>query len=131
MTDLRTSIAPSLVVSDGVQAIDFYKAAFGAVELHRVPDGGVAQLAIGDAPFWLAEESADMGRHTPNAIGGRSVWMILTVDDPDALWARAVAAGASIVSPVAEAHGWRVGTVADPWGHRWEIARPQGVWPPK
>jgi PhnB protein len=125
-----STIAPSLVVTSGVQAIAFYQEAFGAVELYRVPDGGVAQLSIEGAPFWLAGEGPELHRFTPAVLGGRSVWMILTVADPDALWARAVAAGATPEHPVADSHGWRMGTVVDPYGHRWEIGRPLGIWPP-
>jgi PhnB protein len=129
-SQILATIAPSLVVTSGVEAIEFYKAAFGAIELYRVPDGGVAQLSIAGAPFWLAEEGAELRRFAPASLDGRSVWMILTVADPAAMWARAVAAGASAESPVADSHSWRVGTVVDPFGHRWEIGRPLGTWPP-
>jgi PhnB protein len=117
-------------VANGLEALEFYKAAFGAIELYRVPDGGVVQLSIAGAPFWLAEEGAEFRRFTPGALGGWSVWMILTVEDPDEIWARAVAAGACAESPVADSHGWRVGRVVDPFGHRWEIGHPLGAWPP-
>jgi len=128
---VRTTIAPSLVVGNGVAAIEFYTAAFGAVELYRVgDDAGVAQLSIDGAAFWLAGEGPDLGRFTPASLAGRSVWMILTVDDPDAVWTQAVAAGATPESSVADSHGWRVGSVVDPFGHRWEIGRPLGAWPP-
>jgi PhnB protein len=119
-----------MVVPDGPAAIACYAEAFGAVELHRAPDGGVAQLALQGAPFWLAQDSVDLNRETPAALGGWSVWMIVTVPDPDALWARAVAAGAIAEAPVDEEHGWRVGRVVDPFGHRWEFGRPLGQWPP-
>lgn len=127
----KTTIAPNLIVRDTLSAIAFYVAAFGAVELYRVgEEAGVAQLAIGGAEFWLAGESPDLRRLAPDSLAGRSVSMIMTVEDPDAVWNRAVAAGATPESPVAESHGWRVGSVVDPFGHRWEIARPVGVWPP-
>ncbi len=129
---MNASLAPNLIVGDGLAAVDFYAAAFGAVELYRVgEDAGVAQLAIGHAEFWIATESAELGRLTPAKLGGRSVSMILTVEDPEAVWERAVAAGAMAERPVEEAHGWRVGSVVDPFGHRWEIARPLGPWPPE
>ena len=128
---MSTVIAPNLIVDDGLAAIDFYTAAFGATELYRVgPDAGVAQLSIGGAEFWVAEESPDLRRLTPAHLAGRSVSMIITVDDPDAVWDQAVAAGATGESPVEESHGWRVGSIVDPFGHRWEIARPLGTWPP-
>ena len=130
---VKTTIAPNLVVPDGVRAIDFYTAAFGAVVLHRVgDDAGVAQLSINGAEFWLAAgESDDLRRYTPASLPGRSVGMILTVEDPDAVWRQAVAAGAAPDAPVADNYGWRVGSVVDPFGHHWEIGRPLGVWPPE
>jgi len=76
------------------------------------------------AEFWLSDESPEHGNFSPESLGGGSVRMILTVADPDAVFARAVAAGASQVSPVADEHGWRAGRVADPFGHHWEIGRP-------
>jgi PhnB protein len=125
-----TTVAPSLVVGDGRAAASFYENAFGAVVRYAVPDGGVALLAIDGATFWLAGPGAHLQRYTPFELPGRSVWMILTVDDPDAMWARAVAAGATPEAPVELAHGWRVGSVVDPFGHRWEIGRPTTPWPP-
>lgn len=129
---LRTTIAPNLVVPNGVEAIEFYKAAFGAVELYRVgDDAGVAQLSVGGAEFWIAGgESAELRRFSPASLGGRSVTMIMTVEDPDAAWERAVQAGAAPEAPVYESHGWRLGSIIDPFGHRWEIGRPLGSWPP-
>lgn len=127
----KTAIAPNLVVANGLEAIAFYSAAFGAVELHRVgDDAGVAQLSIGGAEFWLAEAASELGRFTPESLAGRSVGMILIVEDPDAVWDQAVAAGAAVDAPVEESHGWRTGRVVDPFGHHWEIARPLGPWPP-
>jgi PhnB protein len=118
-------IAPWLSVADAEKAVEFYKAAFGAVELERLEDDAgslqVAQLAIGTADFWV---QLDPDTH-PRALGGRSsVRMILTVDDPDAVFARAVHAGATEVAPVGEANGWRVGRLADPSGHHWEVGKP-------
>jgi PhnB protein len=129
---LRTTIAPNLVVSNGLDAIEFYKAAFDAVELHRVgDDAGVAQLSVGGAELWIAAgESAELRRFTPASLAGRSVTMIMTVEDPDAVWERAVRAGATPEAPVYEEHGWRLGSIIDPFGHRWEIGRPLGSWPP-
>ena len=129
------SILPELFVRRGRAAVEFYKAAFGAVELHRV--GGtdahaevVSQLAIGDASFWVHDEAPAHGSFSPESIGGSSVRMLLVVDDPDAVLERAVAAGATELSPVGEEHGWRVGRIADPYGHRWEIGTPLVPWPP-
>ncbi len=128
---VKTDIAPNLIVSDGPEAVEFYKAAFGAVVLHQVSDGGVAQLSVDGAEFWIAAgESDELKRFTPLSLGGRSVSMILTVEDPDAVWNQAVAAGASEDMAPYSSHGWRIGSVIDPFGHRWEIARPLGSWPP-
>ena len=117
-----TSIAPWLSVQHGARAVDFYRAAFGATELHRVENESgqiVAQLAIGEAEFWVSDEPAT----SPETLGGASARMILSVDDPDAVFARAVEAGATVVADMYEGHGWRIGRVTDPFGHDWEIAR--------
>ena len=117
-----TSIAPWLSVRHGARAVDFYRAAFGATELHRVENESgqiVAQLAIGEAELWVSDEPAT----SPETLGGASARMILSVDDPDAVFARAVEAGATVVADMYEGHGWRIGRVTDPFGHDWEIAR--------
>lgn len=121
------SIAPFLSVRQGARAVDFYKAALGASEVFRIesPTGDVvARLAVGDAEFWVSDESPAHGNYSPESLGGATTRMILTVPDPDAAYAKAVAAGAQPVHPVSEMHGWRVGRVADPFGHHWEIGRP-------
>src|SRR5262249_18309829 len=105
----------------------FYKRAFGAREVFRIENEGhvVARLAVDGAEFWLADESPEYANFSPESLGGGTVRMVLTVADPDAVFARAVAAGASAVSPVTDQpYGWRVGRVADPFGHHWEIAKP-------
>jgi PhnB protein len=117
-----TSIAPWLSVQRGADAVRFYTAAFGAREHHRVEnDDGqiVAQLSIGDAEFWVSDEPAA----SPEALGGASARMILSVDDPDPVFAQAVAAGATVVAEMYEGHGWRIGRITDPFGHDWEIAK--------
>ena len=89
------------------------------------PDGSVvAKLSVQGAEFWLSDESPEHGNFSPKSLGGGSVRMILTVADPDAVFAKAVAAGASEVFPVGEEYGWRLGRVVDPYGHHWEIGRP-------
>jgi PhnB protein len=119
----RTQITATLGVRDWSAAVAFYKRAFGARELHVVPGGGVAQLAVGEAEFWVAEESPPDLNFSPEYLGGCSVRMLLIVEDPAAVCARAVAAGATLVAPVSEGHGWLIGRIADPSGHHWEIAR--------
>lgn len=122
------SIQPELWVDGASAAVSFYQSAFGAVVLHIVGDGDdiVAQLAVGAAEFWLTEANPDMQRFSPRAIGGATSRTLLVVDDPDAVFDRALAAGASEIAPVSEEHGWRIGRIADPFGHEWEIARPLG-----
>lgn len=123
----RPSLSPLLNVRNGQRAIEFYKSAFGAEEQLRVDDGGsaVARLAIGDAEFWLADESPEHANFSPDSLGGSTVRMILVVDEPDAVFARAMAAGATVVWPVEDQpYGWRVGRIADPFGHHWEIGKP-------
>ena len=121
---VKTSIAPWLSVSRATEAVDYYKAAFGAVERSRLEDDEgsvvVAQLAIGGADFWLQEDVDS----SPEFQDRRSVRMILTVDDPDAVFEQAIAAGATEVAAVSESHGWRIGRIADPFGHHWEIGKP-------
>ncbi|HVN06076.1 MAG TPA: VOC family protein [Bryobacteraceae bacterium] len=116
-----------LSVRRGKQAIEFYKAVFGAAELYRVesPDGAVvAQLSAAGAEFWLADESPEHQNFSPESLGGGTVRMVFTTGDPDAVFDRAVKAGAKIVWPLADQHGWRIGRVVDPFGHHWEIGKP-------
>ena len=120
----RTVVTATLSVRDWPRAMEFYKTAFGAVELYRVDGGGVGQLAVHGAEFWVAEESPQHLNFSPESLGGCSVRMLLLVEDPQAVQAQAVKAGATEVVPVAEAHGWRLGRVLDPFGHHWEIGRP-------
>ncbi len=122
----RYSIAPWLSVRGSSKAVEFYKSAFGATEVFRLdgPEGSVvARLSANGAEFWLGAESPAHGNFSPESLGGGTVRMILTVPDPDAVFARALKAGAKQVHPVSEEHGWRIGRVVDPFGHHWEICR--------
>lgn len=126
-TPIATSIAPWLSVRNSARAVEFYKSAFGANEVFRLDgEGGsvVARLSVEGAEFWLGEESPEHKNFSPQTLDGGTVRMILTVTDPDAVFARAVAAGATAVHPVSEDYGWRLGRVVDPFGHHWEICRP-------
>jgi PhnB protein len=119
-----TSLAPMLSVRQGARAVEFYKAAFGAVETYRVesPDGAVvSRLSIDGADFWVADESPEHANFSPATVNGSTTRMILTVADPDAVFTRAVAAGATEVTTVHEDYGWRLGRAVDPFGHHWEI----------
>ncbi len=120
-------ISPLLNVRGGVGAIAFYKQAFGVEVRFLVEDDVghvVATLGIGEMEFWVADESPEHDNPAPATLDGTSARMILISDDPDALYARALEAGAQVVWPVADQHGWRVGRLVDPFGHHWEISRP-------
>jgi PhnB protein len=122
-------------VRNGRAAVEFYKAAFGAVEVYRVggtddsPDV-VSQLTIDDASFWVSDESPENENFSPESVGGGTVRMLLIVEDPDAVIEQAKAAGATEVYGTVEEHGWRLGRVKDPFGHHWEIGKPLFPWPP-
>jgi PhnB protein len=126
----ETAIAPLLNVRRGAEAIDFYTRAFGATTLNRIDgkDGSVvAQLAVDSARFWLADEAIPYQNPSPETLGGTTFRIALIVDDPQGVFDRAVAAGATAVCPVRdEAYGWRIGRVVDPFGHHWEIGKPLG-----
>ena len=119
----NSNIAPWLAVRDAQKAVDYYKAAFGAVELYRLPadDGSLAvvQLSVGGALLWVQADS----NASPSGAGTRSVRMILSVDDPDAVFERAVAAGAAVVAAIHEDYGWRTGRITDPFGFDWEVSK--------
>src|SRR3984893_11333374 len=122
-----TAIAPMLSVRRGAKAIEFYRAAFGAGELFRIDSASgdvVARLSVGGAEFWFADESPEHLNFSPESLGGGSVRMVMIVEDPDAAFERAVAAGATVVWPVSNEYGWRLGRIVDPFGHHWEIGKP-------
>ena len=121
------SLTPYLIAADAAGAIDFYKTAFGARERMRIPAPGGkighAELVIGDSVLMIADEHPEMGAKGPSAFGGSPVTLHLYVDDVDKTAARAVAAGAKVVRPVADMfYGDRAGAVEDPVGHLWHIA---------
>lgn len=128
MTSFGTSITPVLTVRGAAAAVAFYERAFGAVEIHRntYPDGRiVAELAIGEARVRVADEAPEAHNLSPETLGGTSVRLNLLVADPEALVARAVGAGATLVAPVVEQpYGLRQGRLADPFGHHWLIGAP-------
>ena len=121
------SLTPYLIARGAAAAIDFYVKALGAVELMRMPgpDGkiGHAELRFGDSVLMLADEFPEMGAKGPEAYGGSPAKLMLYCDDVDAVVARAVAAGAKIVRPVADQfYGDRTGGIEDPFGHTWYVA---------
>jgi PhnB protein len=116
-----------LSVRRGAEAVEFYKSAFGADVLYRIdaPDGEVvARLAAGSAEFWVADESPENKNFSPESLGGGTVRMVMIAEEPDQAFAKAVAAGATVVWPMGNQHGWRIGRVVDPFGHHWEIGKP-------
>ncbi len=124
----HTAIEPALTVRSAASAVEFYTNAFGAAEVMRLtnPDGGiVAELAIGDARFLVVDEASETFNLSPQTLGGTSVRISLLVADPDAVASRAVAAGATVIFPVADQpYGYRQGRLQDPFGHHWLIGRP-------
>jgi PhnB protein len=123
----HSSIAPWLTVSQHARAIDFYESAFGASEVYRYdsPTGGtVVRLSVNGAEFWVSEDPEKSPESASQPLGGNSLRIILTVADPDALFTRALKAGATEIFPVSEGHGWRVGRLADPFGLHWELGHP-------
>ncbi len=118
---------PYLIIKDAARAIEFYKKAFGATELMRMADPsgriGHAEIRIGDSPIMLADEVPEMGHRSPQSLGGSPVSILLYVEDVDALFSQAVAAGAKVQRPVQDQfYGDRIGGVTDPFGHVWYIA---------
>jgi PhnB protein len=121
------SVTPNLVVNDADEALTFYKEAFGADEIARMPgpNGRImhAEIRIGDSVVMIGEEMADMNRNSPRKLGGSSVGFYVYVEDVEAAWNQAVRAGAKPMRPVTEMFwGDRTGTVEDPFGHVWSLA---------
>ena len=120
------SLSPYLIVRDGAAAIDFYQKVFGATLRMKLdaPGGriGHAELEIGNGLVMLADEHPEIGARGPRAFGGSPVGLHLYIEDVDAVVARAVAAGATLVHPVEDKfYGDRMGTIEDPFGHRWYV----------
>src|SRR5438477_4071276 len=120
------TLTPYLIVADGAGAIAFYEKAFGARLRLKLdaPGGriGHAELEIGDSVIMLADEHPQIGARGPRAFGGSPVGLHLYLPDVDAVVARAVAAGARLVHPVEDKfYGDRMGTIEDPFGHRWYV----------
>jgi PhnB protein len=118
---------PHMIVKGAAEAIEFYKKAFGATELFRMaqPDGriGHAQIKIGDSLIMLADEFPEKGARGPQSFGGSPVSFYLYVEDADAVFVQAIAAGAQVKQPLTDQfYGDRTGGVTDPFGHSWYIA---------
>ncbi|HTJ14099.1 MAG TPA: hypothetical protein VL547_18805 [Dinghuibacter sp.] len=131
---MNHSIVPWLSVEDGHRAVGYYIGAFGAKVVYRMEDPGgglVARLSVEGAEFWVSGGPGAVGPDPGSVgnpggkllLGGDTVRMVLMTPDPDALFAKALQAGATEVYPVTEAHGWRLGRLCDPFGLHWEIGR--------
>ena len=121
------TVTPYLIVQGAAAAIEFYKKAFGATELFRMPGPGGkvahAEIQVGDSRVMLADEHPEMGVKAPGSFGGSPVGLMLYVEDVDDRFNRAVAAGAKVKKPLADQfYGDRSGSLTDPFGHQWTIA---------
>ena len=122
----HNAVSPYLIVDGAARALAFYEQAFGATEIfrHTAPNGriGHAEVRIGDTVIMLADEFPDLGAWAPRKFGGSPVRLHLYVENVDAVAARAIAAGATVKSPVADQfYGDRMGTLEDPFGHTWYV----------
>lgn len=121
------SVTPYLIIKGAARAIEFYKQAFGASEVMRLegPGGSIghAEIQIGDSRVMMADEHPDMGALSPELIGGSPVSILIYTEDVDALFQRALDAGAEQVRPLQDQfYGDRSGVLKDPFGHQWSIA---------
>jgi PhnB protein len=121
------TVTPYLIIKGAARALDYYRKAFGATELMRFADPsgrvGHAEIKIGNSIVMLADEHPEMGARSPQTIGGSPVGLCLYVEDVDALFKQAVAAGGTVKRPVQDQfYGDRAGTLEDPFGHNWTIA---------
>ena len=126
-----TGVTPYLFCKNAPAALEFYTKAFGATETMRWPDqtGRIthAEFKVGEALVMLADEHPEMGVLSPQSIGGSAVLLVLTVPNVDAIYAQAVAAGATVRRPVTDQpYGRRSGQLTDPFGHLWDLGSPIG-----
>jgi PhnB protein len=127
---------PYLIVKGAASALEFYKKALGATEIMRFPgpDGliGHAEIRIGDSVLMLADENLAMGARSPRTLGGSPISIMVYVEDSDATFNKAVAAGAKVVRPLMDQfYGDRSGIVEDPFGHTWSISTHKEDVPPE
>lgn len=121
------SVTPYLIVDGGAEAIEFYKKAFGAKELNRMPapNGrlGHAEIQVGNSRVMLADENPGIDARSPKSLGGTPVSLMIYVEDVDRVFQQAMAAGARILSPLKDQfYGDRSGNLEDPFGHKWTLA---------
>lgn len=121
------SVTPYLVIDGAAEAIEFYKQAFGATEVMRMPGRGGkighAEIRIGDSHVMLADEHPEQGHRGPKSIGGTPVSLMIYVEDVDAMFRTAISLGATETRPVEnQFYGDRSGSLTDPFGHNWTIS---------
>lgn len=120
------SVTPYLAINGAAEALEYYKKAFGATEVLRMPHGdriAHAEIKIGDSFVMLADEFPDMNHLGPKSRGGTTVSLMIYVPDVDAAFERAIAAGGTVQRPVADQfYGDRSGTLFDPFGHQWTLS---------
>lgn len=120
------SLTPYLVIDGAAKALEYYKAAFGATELFRMEHEGKighAEMKIGDSPFMLSDEHPEMGYSGPKSLGGSAVGLMIYVEDCDAVFNQAIAAGGTEMKALQDQfYGDRSGTLTDPFGHIWTVA---------
>jgi PhnB protein len=120
------SVTPYLIVNGGAEALEFYKKAFGAIELFRMEREGKighAEIKIGDSPIMLADEHPGMGFVGPQTLGGTPVSLMIYVDDVDTIFKQAIDAGGVELKPLQDQfYGDRSGNLKDPFGHVWTVA---------
>jgi PhnB protein len=124
-SSIQTSITPWLTFRNCANAVDFYKKAFDAIETYKLetPDGGlVVKLSISGAEFWLSGGATDDANS--ESVGGETIRMILTVEDPYPIFEKALQSGATEIFPIGEDFGWKLGRIVDPFGLHWEIGHP-------
>jgi PhnB protein len=126
--DGYNSLTPYITVIGAKKAVEFYKEAFGAKEVGRItmPDGSIGhcELELGDSKLMLAEENKQWGNISPQTLGGTTVYLSLYVENVDAVFDKAIKAGAKVLGdmvPKDQFHGDRSGSLTDPFGHRWTI----------
>jgi PhnB protein len=127
-------VTPYLIIKGAAQAIEFYKKAFGAIELFRMEHQGKighAEIKIGGGIVMLADEYPEMDHRSPTTLGGSSVGLLIYVENVDPFFDRAVSAGAKVVKPMQDQfYGDRSGTLTDPYGHMWTFATHKEDVPP-
>ena len=120
------TVTPYMTLRDAVSAIDFYRRAFGAELVMKLdmPDGKIAhaEMRIGDSVIMMSEENPEWGNKSPLTLGGSPMFLMIYLPDVDAAFAKALAAGATVVRPVEDQfYGDRAGTLKDPYGHQWTL----------